>query len=365
MNRQPEPLRAGALSVCAHGGRTLPAEWHAQLAVLLIWPHNREVWGKQWQALQQLYRRIALEIGRRQNVVICFKNKAQLFDINSVLQEESPQIHYCESVTNDIWVRDFGPLTLLTEGRPLLVDFCFTGWGNKYPSLLDDRFNQTLFEQELLSGYDKERCPLVWEGGNLDSNGAGTAIAGLHSAMTRVRPRGMVQADVTAQLQERLGLRQLIWIAAGQILGDDTDGHIDNLVRFAGENRLLYSCSSRADAEQHALLQPLEDELKNIRILPDQAPELVPLPIPRPIRRSKSAPRQDDRLPASYANFLLINGAVLMPVFDDPADETARQALAYCFPERDIIALPSRALIEQYGGIHCATMQIPSAGSTV
>lgn len=335
--------------------RVLPAEWHLQHAVILVWPGQSKIWADQWPHLLSLYQQLAKEIAARQNLIICYGFESQLNDLIKLFESHLASIRFWQVANDDLWIRDFGPLTLLVNGQPLMIDYQFNGWGNKYPSLHDNNLNQQLAEANLLPGYRLEKDPMVWEGGNLESNGKGTALTGLHSALTRLRPFGLLKEQISLNLKNRLGLEQLIWIENGQLAGDDTDGHLDNLVRFGGENRLLYSNCAKTDTQQYPLLQPLEQELKNLRLGKEQAPELVPLPLPKPIYN-----RQGNRLPASYANFLIINGAVLLPAFDDPADEDALQALSYCFPDRDIISLPGRPLIEQFGGIHCASMQIPA-----
>ena len=334
--------------------RVLPAEWHPQQEVIIVWPGQPKNWADQWPELMRTYQQLATEIAQRQKLIICYRNSKQLTDINNINLDILDNIHLWKVANNDIWIRDFGPLTLLENHQQLMINFQFNGWGNKYPSLDDNQLTRQLADSNLLPGSRLQQDPMIWEGGNLECNGRGIALAGLRSALSRLAPLGLLKNSIEETLLHRLALEQLIWIENGQLMGDDTEGHLDNLVRFAGENRLLYSCCARTDRQQYLMLQPLELELKNLRP-GNQAPELTPLPLPKPIYN-----QQGKRLPASYANFLIINGAVLLPAFDDPADETARQALADCFPDREIVSLPGRALIEQYGGIHCASMQIPA-----
>lgn len=336
----------------------LPAEWEPQGAVLLTWPHADMDWADDLAAVEQCFQQIALSIASEQTVIISVPNRQVLTDLRQLAAAEqisASRIRGTVLPSNDIWVRDHGPISIeLGNNKMQLLDFEFNGWGNKYPAELDNQISQGLKKQQLLGDSPLKTIDWVLEGGGIESNGAGSLLA--HRGCFAARHPEMSTEDLEATLAKHLGVEHFLWLNEGALMGDDTDSHIDTLARFSATNSIVYqSCSEPADPH-YAPLSAMRDELMRLRNPAGEAYELHALPLPQPQYAADG-----QRLPAGYANFLITNHAVLAPVFNDPADEAALAVLSQAFPEREIVPIDSRALIEQYGGIHCASMQLPAS----
>ncbi|MEA3643453.1 MAG: agmatine deiminase family protein, partial [Lamprobacter sp.] len=300
------------------------------------------------------------------------------------------RIQFALAPSNDTWARDHGPICVIdrASGQRRLIDFRFNGWGGKYPAELDDRITATLYaaggfarlsENQLDSaakrasagpmsshaaaadacvhGADEgiESSQLVLEGGAIETDGVGSLLAVRRTIIDPARNPGWSQSEIEAELRDRLGLERFLWLEHGQLSGDDTDGHIDTLARFCDPQTICYAASDDPGDPNHPALERLAAELRALRQRNGKPYRLVPLPQPAPIHDEDG-----QRLPAGYANFLIINQAVLVPVYDDPADEIACERLAECFPGRRIEPLDCRPLIRQGGSLHCITMQLPA-----
>ena len=257
--------------------------------------------------------------------------------------------------TNDTWVRDYGPLAVVQEDRPVLHDFSFDGWGGKYPATLDNAASLTLFSAGVFGTVDYLRHTLVLEGGSIDTDGAGTLLTTSRCLLASGRNAGIDRDALEQQFHELAGIERVLWLDYGELCGDDTDGHIDMLARFCNPGTIAYMQCSDPDDEQYAALTAMQEQLRSFRTTGGEPYSLVPLPLPQPVFNAAG-----ERLPASYANFLIINNAVLVPVYADPADAAALAALEPCFPGRELVPVNCRALIQQYGSLHCATMQLPA-----
>ncbi len=337
--------------------RRLPAEWELQDAVLLTWPHAGTDWRRWLSEVESVYVRLVREISRREKVIlVCADNQLRLH-VRELLQSADAEL---ENVTeficpsNDTWTRDYGPLTVLDGDQRRLVDFTFNGWGNKYPALLDDAVNRCLHAAGAFADVDLERVERVLEGGAIDADGQGTVLATRHSLQRRLR-EGESLEQMVSTLEGTLGIRRILWLTHGCLQGDDTDGHVDTLARFCAQDTLAFVACSDPGDPQFRELEAMADELGTLRTAEGQAYRLVPLPTPRP-----RFGQQGQRLPATYANFLVINGAVLVPQYDDPADPIALERLEGCFPGRDAIGVPCLPLLQQYGSLHCVTMHLPA-----
>ena len=335
----------------------LPAEWAEQSAVLLSWPHSETDWAHTLERVEQCYRDITLAICRFQKVVIVFHDDNLKTRVLSLLsaQPNAERIHCQVAPTDDTWIRDYGPLSITNDGQVELLDFQFNGWGNKFDACLDNAVSQRLHQQGLFSTTPMRTVPLVLEGGSIESDGAGTLLTTKHCQLSPERNPKLTQSNIEAQFKEFFGAQRVLWLSYGQLEGDDTDGHIDTLVRFCSASHLCYVCCDDRNDSHYAEMQCLEKELKALRTASGKAYQLTPLPWPS----AKYNP-QGERLPATYANFLIINGAVLLPVYNDKKDNEAIAVLQGCFPEREIIPIDCLPLIEQSGSLHCITMQLPS-----
>jgi agmatine/peptidylarginine deiminase len=365
--------------------RRLPAEWEPQQAVMLTWPHAGTDWAAQLEAVEAVYERLAQLISRDQGVLIVCRDQAHRLSIQKALAEEPTRplpvvataaegsrddahdagaqqavrahlerIRFAIAPSNDTWARDHGPISVidLATNARILVDFRFNGWGGKHPAELDDRISATVFA----AGERLESSPLVLEGGAIESDGQGTLLAVRRTLVDPHRNPGWSQAQIEAELRARLGIERILWLEHGQLSGDDTDGHIDTLARFCDPQTLCYAASTDPSDPDHPALEQLAAELRALRQRNGEPYRLVPLPQPAPIR-------DDDgqRLPAGYANFLIINQSVLVPVYDDPADRIACERLQTCFPRRRIEPVDCRPLIRQGGSLHCISMQLAEA----
>ena len=318
--------------------RRMPAEWEPQSAVQLTWPHEGTDWAPILSEITAVYEEMKREIEKREPVIIV---------------DDIPH--------NDTWARDHGfitvvgesPLTpqhskLKTQNSKLLLDFCFNGWGEKFPAELDNQINRQLFDRGAVKGTYEPHLDFVLEGGSIESDGKGTVFTTTCCLMAPHRNQPLTQQQIEERLKQWLGAERIVWLQHGSLIGDDTDGHIDTLVRICPNDTLLYTGGD----EDHPDLCLMEQELKALRTLEDKPYRLLKLPLPRPIYDG------EDRLPATYANYLVINGAVLVPTYAQPdLDAEAMHTIGQAFPDREIVGIDCRAVIKQHGSLHCCTMQ--------
>jgi len=234
------------------------------------------------------------------------------------------------------------------DGQLILLDFCFNGWGEKFPAELDNAINRHLYERGLVKGNYEDHLDFVLEGGSIESDGRGTIFTTSCCLLAPHRNQPLTQAETEDRLKDYLGAERIVWLNHGSLIGDDTDGHIDTLVRICPDDTILYTAG---DAD-HPDLALMEKELTELRTLEGRPYRLLRLPLPRPIYDG------DDRLPATYANYLVINGAVLVPTYAQPdLDQEALRIVGQAFPDRDIVGIDCCAVIRQHGSLHCCTMQ--------
>ena len=336
----------------------LPAEWEPQTGVMLTWPHPDSDWQAVLKSVESVFVDLTKAISQRQNVLLVCYDAAHRQSVQDMLEHDGIDtgvIRFALCASNDSWARDHGPLTVLVQGRPRLVDFRFDGWGGKYPADLDAAVTGRLHAQGVFGATPLESVDLVLEGGAIDSDGQGGLLATRRCLLSAARNPGMDQARMETLLRRHLGARRVLWLEHGALEGDDTDGHVDMLVRFAGPDTLVYQSCDEPDYGAYAELRALEAELAGLRTRKGNPYRLVALPWPAPVH-------DDDgrRLPASYANFLPVDGALLVPAYEDARDGEAAAVLAGLFPDRDIVPVPCRPLLYQNGSLHCATLQFPA-----
>ena len=259
--------------------------------------------------------------------------------------------------SNDTWARDHGFITLVDdEGHARLLDYCFNGWGEKFPAELDNAINRRLYEEGKVKGEYTDCLDFVLEGGSIESDGKGTVFTTTGCLLAPHRNQPMTQADIEERLKQDLHAERIVWIDYGHLTGDDTDGHIDTLVRICPDDTILYVGCEDPEDEQYKDLQLMKTQLTTFRTLEGKPYRLMELPMPRPIYDEDGY-----RLPATYANFLVINGAVLCPTYDQPdLDAKALRLIGEAFPDREIVGIGCRSVIKQHGSLHCCTMQYPS-----
>ncbi|MCD7914770.1 MAG: agmatine deiminase family protein [Tannerellaceae bacterium] len=331
----------------------LPAEWYPQSAVQLTWPHKETDWAPILDEVIPCFVCIAREISKREYLLIVCPDKEEV--LQQLGEIDTDRILFCEMETNDTWARDHGGISVFDNGTPSVYDFVFNGWGMKFPANWDNLITRRLFAAGAFAKdiLPVNMQPLVLEGGSIESDGKGTLMTTVECLSSLNRNEYLSREQLEYHLKEIFGLERILWIENGYLAGDDTDSHVDTLARFCSEDTIAYvQCTDETD-EHYAELQAMEEELKAFRQLNGEPYRLIPLPMADPVEW------EGERLPATYANFLMINGAALLPWYDSPRDEIAREALQQAFPDREIVGMNCLPLIKQHGSLHCVTMQYP------
>ncbi|MBP5561065.1 MAG: agmatine deiminase family protein [Muribaculaceae bacterium] len=332
--------------------RRLPAEWHPQDAVLLAWPHAATDWYPLLEEVKYCYRRLIASIIDHEPVLLVTPD---VEDTRRELRDlDNGQIHYFEIDTNDTWARDFGPLTVVDgDGAPLLLDYKFDAWGMKFAACLDNLVVRRLHKMGAFAAPLVGRQGFVLEGGSVESDGDGTLMVTTRCLLSPNRNGDLDRSQIEHQLLDDLGMEKVIWIEHGELAGDDTDAHIDTIARFAPHNTIVFSGTDEpVDAQARSLIA-LEQELMQVTNRHGQHYQLVKLPTPAP-----TFDEDGNRMPATYANFLVTNKKVLVPIYGQDTDDVALRLIASCF-DREVEGLDCRPLIEQHGSLHCVTMQLP------
>jgi agmatine/peptidylarginine deiminase len=339
-----------------------PPEWAPQCATLLTWPHDQGDWGDKLSSVEKTFLSLVEHISPRQMLVIVCNDDDQRAHVRSMLDNNGVDMQHVELYTapsNDVWSRDHGPISVFVDSSPRLLDFRFDGWGGKYPADKDDHITSVLQAQNAFPGIKAKKINKVLEGGSIDTDGLGTILTTEKCLLNSGRNPGMDRAAIEKLLRTTLGADRLLWLTSGCIAGDDTDSHIDTLARFCAPDVICYSSCDDPSYPCYEDLRAMENELLTLKNTAGQAYQLVPLPIPCDV--------VDDRgqlLPATYTNFLLVNGAALVPVYAHANDAYAVSILSECFPDREILPVNALPLLSQFGSLHCATMHFPAGFKT-
>lgn len=338
--------------------KVLIPEWEEQSAVLLAWPHPEGDFSPWFRSVENVYLECARAITKREQLIIACRNEAHRASILACLSDGTVSFHRVQCVIlpyNDVWVRDTAPLSVLTPEGPCLLNFRFNGWGNKYDCTADAEFAQALHATGMLGPSPLKEVDFVLEGGSIESDGLGTLLTTARCLLHPNRNPGWSISQITQQLETSFGTKRIIWLEQGYAEGDDTDAHVDTLARFCSPDTIAYTACDATDDPNYDSLLAMEEQLKKTTSAAGQPYHLVRLPVPPPIYSNTGQP-----LPATYANFLIINGAVLVPTYQAPTtDQVALERLGACFPGRDIVPIDSLSLIQQYGSVHCMTMSFP------
>ena len=337
-----------------HESSRFPAEWEPQSAILLAWPHAGTDWANRLGDVEDTYIALVQAITRFQPALVCVADDDVETYADIRLRSNRVNMARVRFVTvayDDTWLRDSGPITLRAGNGFKLLDFRFTAWGGKFEAGLDDLLVETLAAQGVFGDAARQRIDFALEGGGIETDGHGTLLTTwrcLHE-----RHPDASREELTAKLSAWLHQDRVLWLDHGALEGDDTDAHIDTLARFAPDDAIVFqACDDEADSH-YADLKAMAEEIAALRTRDGNPYRLFPLPWARPVLD------EGRRLAASYANFLIVNGAVLMPAYGDPADDAAAAVLAQAFPGREIVQVPCRPLIWQNGSLHCITMQLP------
>ena len=331
----------------------LPAEWALQSGIQLTWPHADTDWAYMLDEVQECFVAIAHEIAARETLLIVTPEPDEVKkQILGRVNMENVRFLKCE--TNDTWARDHGAITLLDADGVSLLDFKFNGWGLKFASDKDNLITRRAVEAEVMKGKYVNRLGFVLEGGSIESDGMGTLLTTSECLLSPNRNGQMNRVEIEEYLRSVFHLQRVLWLDHGYLAGDDTDSHIDTLARFCPADTIAYVQCKDADDEHYEELHRMEEQLKTFRTLKGEPYHLLALPMADKIEE------EGERLPATYANFLILNDAVLYPTYRQPEnDARAGEVLREAFPGYEIIGIDCRALIKQHGSLHCVTMQYP------
>ena len=335
----------------------LPAEWEPQSAVLLAWPHAGTDWAARLDSVESTCAALIAAISRCETAIVCTPDAEIGAHAAECLRDagaDLSRVRFVEIPYDDTWLRDSGPITLRDGGdRCVLLDFRFTGWGGKFEASQDDALVAGLIERGVFRrGAQHQRVDWALEGGAIESDGCGTILTTWKCLQQRHpgQPRELIELT----LRNALSAQRVLSLDHGYLQGDDTDAHVDTLARFAPDDAIVFQACSDPDDPHYKELDAMRRELEALRSSDGKPYRLFPLPWPWPIMD------EGRRLAASYANYLIINGAVLVPAYGDAVDDAAAQTIALAHPGREVIRIPCRPLIWQNGSLHCMTMQLPA-----
>ncbi|MGI6242007.1 MAG: agmatine deiminase family protein [Prevotella sp.] len=341
----------------------LPAEWERQSGIQLTWPHAGTDWKPYLEQITETFLELTGAIAQREKLIIVTP------DIDGVKtqigskwgKEIFGNINFYECETNDTWTRDHGAITLVSQhegqqntAQSLLLNFKFNGWGEKFDWQKDNAINMQLYDAGAFNGVLENYLDFVLEGGSIESDGQGTIMTTTSCLLAPHRNQPLNRQQIEQRMLDFFRADRVIWIEHGHLVGDDTDGHIDTLVRMAPADTLLYvGCDDEQD-EQYEELKAMEQQLKTLKTVEGKPYQLLKLPMPQAIYD------HGERLPATYANFVILNGAVIVPTYNQvETDDEAMKIVGQAFPDREIIGIDATTVIRQHGSHHCLTMQFP------
>ncbi|SBW00821.1 conserved hypothetical protein [uncultured Dysgonomonas sp.] len=334
-----------------------PPEWYPQSAIQLTWPHPDTDWDHMLEEVTACYVNIAVEILKRQKlIVVCHNAETVKYELKKH-KDLFPNLTLVELPTNDTWARDHSGISVINNGKKQVYDFTFNGWGLKFASNYDNQISRGLFKNGIFKS-DVElinKKDFALEGGALESDGKGTLLTTSECLLSANRNSFMSKDEIEKYLKEAFGLNKILWLDHGYLSGDDTDSHIDTLARYCDEHTIVYvKCEDKND-EHYEALTKMEEQLKTFTDYQGNPYKLISLPMAKAVYDE-----DNERLPATYANFLIMNDVVLLPFYNDQERDTeAKEKLEIAFPTREIIGIDCSSLIRQHGSLHCITMQYP------
>ncbi len=338
----------------------LPAEWELQSAIMLTWPRGDGDFARnddRLAAAETCLAQVAAMTSWHQRVLLVTENDAMNMRVATLIASHggfTGNLEFAQSPADDIWARDHGPVTLAGNGPPVMLDFLFDGWGGRYPAGRDNAINANIHALGAFGNSSMLSMDRVLEGGAIDTDGAGTLMTTRRWLDRQQAMPGNKSIKYINCLADLFDINNIIILQNGEIVGDQTDGHVDMLARFTGPGAIVYQSCEQPDDPHCPALTALGQELKN-QCRPDGLPyNVYALPFPGTITNATG-----ERLPVSYANFLITNRFVFVPGYQSEADEAAREIIAGLFPNRRAITIDCRVLSAEGGGLHCATMQLP------
>jgi|TARA_B110000046_G_scaffold156207_1_gene166935 agmatine deiminase len=333
--------------------RRLPAEWERQSFIQFTFPHKKSDWVNNLKKAVICFVNIIEKVAGFEPVLVGCEN---ISDTQSLFSNQTTfPIHFEEVSSNDCWARDHGAITVLDGRQPKLLNFIFNGWGNKFESSLDNSITLEL-SHTLFSTLSIVSKKFILEGGSIESDGKGVLLTTKQCLLSGSRNSDMTQSQIEEFLMHELGLKKILWLNHGALIGDDTDAHVDTLARFCAVDTIAYvKCKDSQDVH-YKTLKCMEDELIDFKDLSGKKYKLVALPMP-----DACYDQESNRLPATYANFLLVNDGVLVPSYGVRQDQEALDRIQNIFPKRKVIGVDCLPLIQQNGSLHCISMQYPAA----
>lgn len=328
-----------------------PAEWETQSFIQFTFPHPKSDWAYMYKKVVICFVNIIEATAGFQPVLVGCYNK-QIVQKYFINKTKYP-IYFVEVPSNDTWARDHAAITVLENENPILLDFTFNGWGQKFEAALDNQITQNL-AKSVFDGLTIKTLDFVLEGGAIESDGQGTLLTTSECLLSKFRNPNMTKEQIELYLKNTLGLENILWLDHGYLAGDDTDSHIDTLARLCNQNTITYVKCDDENDEHYEALQKMEAQLKTFTNSKNELYNLIPLPWP-----TACFDGDGERIPATYANFLIVNGGVLVPTYNVPQDQEALDVIQSIFPDRKIVGLDCKALIDQHGSLHCISMQYP------
>ncbi|MGV8962154.1 MAG: agmatine deiminase family protein [Candidatus Saccharimonadaceae bacterium] len=330
-----------------------PAEWHSQSAIQITWPHEGTDWEYILEEVTQFYVSLSKEILKHTKLIIVCSNIREVEKYFTASEQQKIVISEIES--NDTWTRDHGAISVFIDNKPVIYDFGFNAWGLKFAANLDNQITTRLFQKNVYQSKVSYHNHLnfILEGGAIESDGEGTLLTTSKCLLAPNRNQPFTKKDIEKYLKEMFGLKRILWLDYGYLAGDDTDNHIDTLARFCDANTIAYVKCTDSNDEHFEELKKMEEELVAFRTIKGNPYNLIPLPMAETVYEDKY------KLPATYANFLILDDVVLMPTYATFKDALAKDQLSLAFPYKNIIPIDCRTLIKQHGSLHCITMQYP------
>jgi len=334
--------------------RVFPAEWAPQSAIAFSFPHKDSDWADDLDKVIPTFVEIISIVTIYEKALVVCQN---VEEVGALLKNANQKnLILIELPSNDTWARDHSAITVLDDGQPLLLDFMFNGWGLKFPADKDNLITKRLKEQGIFGSIPVQSLGLNLEGGALESDGAGTLLTTTECLLSPNRNPQFTKNVLETYLKLILGIDRILWLDYGYLEGDDTDSHIDTLARFCSPDTIAYVQCDDVEDVHYDSLKRMEDQLLSFT-QEDGSPYIL---VPLPMASARYHHEDGRRLPATYANFLIINDAVLLPVYgDEGKDKKAIAAMKVCFPDREIHAIDCNSIILQHGSLHCITMQFP------
>ncbi len=326
----------------------LPAEFEKQSFVQMIFPHADSDWAPYLQEASETFVAIATAISKFEPCLMICDDIAR---VKKYFAAEK-NIYFVQADSDDTWARDCSGITVINGTEPTVIDFTFTGWGNKFDASLDNALTAKIAD---CYGADYKKERLILEGGAIESNGEDLILTTTECLLNPNRNVKLTKKfEIESILAENFGTKKVLWLDHGYLAGDDTDSHIDTLARFSDRETIIYVQSLDREDEHYEALSLMEKELQALRDTEGNPFRLIALPMTDAIYYD------NERLPATYANFLIINGAVIVPTYSDRHDKEALEIIQNAFADREVVGVDCSVLIRQHGSLHCVTMQFPN-----